>query len=47
MKTFLIVFALALLFVIGSAGMMRYFDGKSAPKKEKGKKDTAYRGIDD
>ena len=47
MKMFLIVFALALLFVIGSAGMMRYFDGKSAPKKEKGKKDTAYRDIDD
>ena len=46
MKTFLIVFALALLFVIGSAGMMRYFDGKSVSKKDKGKKNTGYRGID-
>lgn len=37
MKLFLIVFSLALLFVIGSAGMMRYFDGKSVKKKDKDK----------
>jgi len=35
LKTFLIVFLLALLFVVGSAGAMRYFDGKSVKKKEK------------
>ena len=35
MKIFLIVFTLALLFVIGSAGMMRYFDNKPAIKKDK------------
>ncbi|MCW8853646.1 MAG: hypothetical protein OQK76_01385 [Gammaproteobacteria bacterium] len=46
MKMFLIVFALALLFVIGSAGMMRYFDGKSVSKKDKGKKDIGRRDID-
>ena len=35
MKIFLILFALAILFVIGSAMMMQYFTGKSAsPKKE-------------
>jgi hypothetical protein len=32
---FLIVFSLAILFVIGSAGMMRYFDGKSIKKKKR------------
>jgi len=35
MKLFLIVFSLAVLFVVGSAGIMRYFDGKSAKKKDK------------
>ena len=35
MKIFLILFALALLFVIGSAGMMRYLDNKSVTKKDK------------
>jgi hypothetical protein len=35
MKLFLIVFSLALLFVIGSAGMMRYFDGKAVKKSRK------------
>ena len=35
MKLFIIVFSLALLFVIGSAAMMRYFDGKSVKKKDK------------
>jgi hypothetical protein len=35
LKTFLIVFSLALLFVIGSASAMRYFDGKSTKKKNK------------
>ena len=35
MKIFLIVFSLALLFVVGTAGMMRYFDGKSVKKKDK------------
>lgn len=35
MKIFLIVFSLAILFVIGTAGMMRYFDGKSTIKKNK------------
>jgi len=34
MKVFLIVFALVLLVVIGSAGMMRYFDNKHAIKKD-------------
>ena len=34
MKMFLIVFSLAILFVVGTAGMMRYFDGKSAKKKD-------------
>lgn len=35
MKIFIIVFALVLLFVIGSAGMMRYFDNKHVTRKEK------------
>ena len=39
MKIFLIVFTLALLFVIGSASMMRYFDNKSLTKKDKEKGD--------
>lgn len=34
MKVFLLLFALALLFVIGSAGAMRYLDNKKAPKKD-------------
>lgn len=37
MKLFLIVFSLAILFVVGTAGMMRYFDGKSVKKKDKNK----------
>jgi len=35
MKVFLIMFSLVLLFVIGSASAMRYFDGKSVKKKDK------------
>lgn len=35
MKMFLIVFLLALLFVVGTAGMMRYFGGKSVKTKDK------------
>jgi len=35
MKLFLIIFSLALLFIIGSASAMRYFDGKSEKKKKK------------
>jgi hypothetical protein len=35
MEIFLIVFSLAILFVVGSAGMMRYFDGKAVKKKGK------------
>lgn len=35
LKLFLIIFSLALLFVIGSAAMMRYFDGKAVKKKDK------------
>ena len=34
MKTFIIVFIIAILFVVGSAGMMRFFDKKHAVKKE-------------
>lgn len=33
MKVFIIVLIVVLLFVIGSAGMMRYFDGKHKPNK--------------
>jgi len=36
MKLFWILLILALLFVIGSAGMMRYFDGKHGVVKKKG-----------
>lgn len=39
MKLFLVVFSLALLFVIGSAGMMRYFDHKSIIKKDSDKEE--------
>jgi len=35
MKVFWILLILALLFVIGSAGMMRYFDGKTQVKSKK------------
>jgi flagellar basal body-associated protein FliL len=35
MKTFIILFVLALLFVIGSAGAMRYLGDKSMPKQDK------------
>ena len=34
MKTFIILFVIAILFVIGSAGMMKYFDKKHAIKKD-------------
>jgi len=34
MKTFIIVFALVLLFVIGSASAMRYFGNRSMPAKK-------------
>jgi len=37
LKLFLIIFSLALLFVIGSACAMRYFDGESVKKKDKDK----------
>jgi len=37
LKLFLIIFSLALLFIIGSASAMRYFDGKSVTKKDKDK----------
>jgi len=33
MKTFIIIFIIAILFVVGSAGMMKYFDKKHAVKK--------------
>ncbi len=35
MKTFIILFVLALLFVIGSAGAMRYLGDKNMPKQDK------------
>lgn len=35
MKTFIILFVLALLFVIGSAGAMRYFDRKNVPGRSR------------
>ena len=35
LKLFLIIFLLALIFIIGSASAMRYFDGKSVKKKDK------------
>ena len=34
MQTFIIIFVIAILFVVGSAGMMKYFDKKHAIKKE-------------
>ena len=34
MKIFLIVFALAILFVVGSAAMMNYFTGRTTPAKQ-------------
>lgn len=34
MKVFLILFTLALLFVIGSAGAMRYLDNKSVTRND-------------
>ena len=37
MKLFLIVFGLAILFVVGTASAMRYFDGKGVKKKDVGK----------
>jgi len=37
MKTFVVLFIVAILFVVGSAGMMRFFDKKHAPKKEERK----------
>lgn len=42
MEIFLILFVLALLFVIGSAGAMRYLGDKHMPKNDKdsGKKDN-------
>lgn len=47
MKLFLIIFSLALLFVIGSAGMMRYFDNKHVPKKDIDKKPNAKKMTDE
>ena len=35
MKIFLIVFSIAVLFVIGTASAMRYFDNKSMNRKDK------------
>jgi len=35
LKLFFIVFSLAVLFIIGSASAMRYFDSKTVNKKEK------------
>ncbi len=35
MKIFLILFALALFFVIGSASAVRYLDNKNVTKKDK------------
>lgn len=34
MKTFLIVFILAILFVVGSAGALRYLDRRIPKKKD-------------
>jgi hypothetical protein len=34
MKTFIIVFILAILFVVGSAGAMRYLDRRIPKKKD-------------
>ncbi|MDH5473101.1 MAG: hypothetical protein OEY61_09615 [Gammaproteobacteria bacterium] len=38
MKMFWILLILAILFVVGSASMMRYFDGKAMAKKDDNKK---------
>ena len=38
MKTFWIVFILALLFVIGSASALRYFDNKNLPPARRAEK---------
>ncbi|MDH5426100.1 MAG: hypothetical protein OEY29_14020 [Gammaproteobacteria bacterium] len=37
MKIFLIIFILAILFVVGSATAMRYFDNPPAKKKQENK----------
>jgi len=34
METFIIIFIIAILFVVGSAGMMRFFDKKHEINKE-------------
>ena len=39
LKLFIIIFSLALLFILGSASAMRYFDDKSIKKKDKVKKE--------
>jgi hypothetical protein len=44
MKIFLIVFGLAILFVVGSAAMLNYFTGRSTPatqNKKPSEKDSA------
>lgn len=35
MKMFLLLFALAILFVVGSAGAMRYLGNKTMPEQNK------------
>ena len=41
MKIFIIIFVIAILFVVGSAMMMQYFTGKSINKiKKSGAKNT-------
>jgi hypothetical protein len=39
MKTFIILFVLAVLFVVGSAGAMRYFDKRGSGSKRTDKND--------
>lgn len=39
MKLFLVIFALVILFVIGSASMMRFFDNKQLMNNQKLKDD--------
>jgi len=34
MEAFIIIFLITIFFVVGSAGMMKYFDKKHAIKKE-------------
>lgn len=34
MKTFIIIFVLAILVVVGSAAMMNYFTGRSTPTRQ-------------